>query len=277
MKFATDQRPADEASTQITVDEFADQLGHRPTLLAVWAHPDDESYLGGGLMAAVAAKGGRVISATATLGEHGTDDPERFPPSRLREVRRAELGTALRHLGADGPQWIGFADGECDRVGTVFGARCVGRLIDRFRPDLVLSFGPDGVTGHADHRAVAAWTATAVARRGDHLPLLATAATAAWSPDLIERMHRVDAFYPGFPCLKESHSVVRMRVGGAIDRKLRALEAHASQIGPLQAELGADGYRRLAEVEAYRPLNASAAVLTADLVARPEVPVPAAA
>ena len=272
MRFATNHRPA-----EITVDDFAEGLGHRPTLLAVWAHPDDESYLGGGLMTAVAAMGGRVVSATATLGEHGTDDPEQYPPSRLRELRRAELSAALGHLGAEGPHWIGFGDGECDQVTTVFGARCVGRLIDRFRPDVVLSFGPDGVTGHADHRAVAAWTAAAVARRGDRIPLLATAATAAWSADLIERMHRVDAFYPGYPCLQEVGSVVRMRVGDALDRKLSALGAHASQIGPLQAELGPDGYRRLAEVEAYRPLNTSAEALTADVLERPGVPVPVAA
>ena len=68
-----------------------------------------------------------------------------------------------------------------------------------------------------------------------------------------------------------------MQVGGALDRKLSALGAHASQIGPLQAELGADGYRRLAEVEAYRPLNTAAAALTADFLERPGVPVLAAA
>ena len=70
------------------------------TLLAVWAHPDDEAYLGAGLMAAVADAGGKVVSATATLGEHGTDKPMANPPHRLAGVRKIELENSLGVLGA---------------------------------------------------------------------------------------------------------------------------------------------------------------------------------
>ena len=54
------------------------------TLLALYAHPDDETYLAGGLMAAVARAGGRVVHVTATLGELGTSEPDRWPPACSR-------------------------------------------------------------------------------------------------------------------------------------------------------------------------------------------------
>jgi len=57
------------------------------TLLGVWAHPDDEAYLSSALMAAVRRTGARVVVVTATHGEHGTDDPARWPPDRLAAER----------------------------------------------------------------------------------------------------------------------------------------------------------------------------------------------
>lgn len=65
-----------------------EQLG---TLLGVWAHPDDEAYLSAGLMALARRDGQRVVVVTATFGEHGTDDPHRWPPTRLARHRRQEL------------------------------------------------------------------------------------------------------------------------------------------------------------------------------------------
>ena len=58
------------------------------TILSVWAHPDDETYLAGGVMAAARDRGQRVVCASATAGEHGTADPVAWPPERLGEVRR---------------------------------------------------------------------------------------------------------------------------------------------------------------------------------------------
>ena len=60
------------------------QLG---TVLGIWAHPDDEAFLSAGLMAAARDAGQRVVCVTATLGEHGTDDPGSWPPNRMARVR----------------------------------------------------------------------------------------------------------------------------------------------------------------------------------------------
>src|SRR4051794_33047690 len=67
----------------------------RRTLLGVWAHPDDEAYLSAGLMAEFRRRGDRVVVVTATLGEHGTADPETWPPARLAAQRHRELRNSL--------------------------------------------------------------------------------------------------------------------------------------------------------------------------------------
>ena len=72
------------------------------TVLGVWAHPDDELYLSGGVLAAAAAAGQRVVVVTATRGEHGTDDPARWPPARLAAERSREITASLAALDPPG-------------------------------------------------------------------------------------------------------------------------------------------------------------------------------
>src|SRR5689334_19789828 len=69
------------------------------TVLGVWAHPDDEAYLSAGTMGALRDAGHRVVVATATFGENGTPDPERFPPAELARIRRDELQVSLELIG----------------------------------------------------------------------------------------------------------------------------------------------------------------------------------
>jgi LmbE family N-acetylglucosaminyl deacetylase len=70
----------------------AQELG---TILSVWAHPDDESFAAGGLLAAASDAGSRIVCLTATRGELGTADPEHWPRSRLAQTRSRELSAAL--------------------------------------------------------------------------------------------------------------------------------------------------------------------------------------
>ena len=89
-------------------------------MLSIWAHPDDETYLAGGVMAAAAARGQRVVCVSATAGECGTDDPVTWPPERLGRVRRWEAAAAMAVLGVREHRIIGLPDGrltECDAAG----------------------------------------------------------------------------------------------------------------------------------------------------------------
>ena len=69
------------------------------TILSVWAHPDDETYLAAGVMAAARDNGQRVVCVAAPAGEHGTDDPQVWPPARLGPVRRWEAAAAMAVIG----------------------------------------------------------------------------------------------------------------------------------------------------------------------------------
>ncbi len=141
------------------------------TILSVWAHPDDETYLAAGVMAAASDRGQRVVCVSATAGEHGTTDPEAWPPARLGAVRRWEAAAAMAVLGVAEHRILGLPDGalaEHDdaRAGTI------GRLLDEVRPDTILTFGPDGMTFHPDHIAVHRWVTEAWERRGRRCRLL---------------------------------------------------------------------------------------------------------
>src|SRR5512133_2265412 len=126
---------ANQASTN-TAYGTASDIG---VLLGVWAHPDDEAYLSAGLMATVRAAGGRVVVVTATRGEHGTSDPQAWPPHRLARIRERELDASLAALDVNEHHWLGYADGELPRVPVTRGAARMAELIDEVRPEALPS------------------------------------------------------------------------------------------------------------------------------------------
>ena len=86
------------------------------TIMSIWAHPDDEAYLCGGLMAAATDAGSRVVCVTATRGELGVTDPVRWPPDRLAGIREIEMAECMRILGVSEHHWLGYPDGGCESV-----------------------------------------------------------------------------------------------------------------------------------------------------------------
>lgn len=136
------------------------QLG---TILFIAAHPDDESFIAAGLLATAVQNGQAVVCVTATRGEAGSQDTAKWPPSTLGAVREHELTTALHELGIhDHVQW-NYPDGGCSGVALDEAVVRLGAVIAEYRPDTILTFGPEGMTGHPDHQAVSRWTDMAVA------------------------------------------------------------------------------------------------------------------
>ena len=82
-----------------SMSESVSDVAGLGTVLGIWAHPDDEAYLSGGLMAMARDIGSRVVCVTATRGELGTPDPETWPPQRLAAERTVELASCLEVLG----------------------------------------------------------------------------------------------------------------------------------------------------------------------------------
>ena len=136
-------------------------MAQRAAILGVWAHPDDETYLSAGLMASAVAEGRRVVCVTATRGEAGSQDEERWPLADLPAIRELELKQALETLGVTEHTWLDYRDGECASVDLGDAVAKIAAIIEDVQPESVLTFGVDGMTGHPDHIAVHRWTTDA--------------------------------------------------------------------------------------------------------------------
>ncbi len=139
-------------------------------LLAVFAHPDDETFLCGGALARYASEGGRVSLVCGTRGEVGEiSDPNLARPENLGKVREEELRAACRVLGVRDVIVLGYRDSGMngtedndhpDAFSRADMGDLVGRVVEvvrRMRPQVLLTFDPNGGYGHPDH--VAAHTA----------------------------------------------------------------------------------------------------------------------
>jgi LmbE family N-acetylglucosaminyl deacetylase len=225
-----------------TTEEVAMGIPAGP-VLGVWAHPDDEAYLSAGLMAAAREAGRRVVVATATWGEHGTADPDGCPPERLAALRAAELTASLRAVGVTEHRHLGYRDGEC-AVADSRGVDAVADLIGELQPGLIVTFGPEGMTGHADHRAVSAWTSAAWQQTGRRAELWYATLTADWHRRWGELSESVGLWMgPVRPCTEQRWLAHQVRCEGRLlDRKRAALAAHASQTNALRELVGATTY-----------------------------------
>jgi len=136
--------------------------------MAVLAHPDDESLGMGGTLAKYASEGVEVFLLTATRGEAGRfrgrrpDDPEHPGRSALAAVREGELRAAASALGVREVTMLDYADQQLDRAEPREAVGRIATALRRVRPDVVLTFGPDGAYGHPDHIAISQFTTAAI-------------------------------------------------------------------------------------------------------------------
>jgi LmbE family N-acetylglucosaminyl deacetylase len=233
------------------------QLGHihrLGTILGLWAHPDDEAYLSAGLMALARQQGQRVVVVTATSGERGTPDPARWPPARLGALRRREMAASLAALGVTEHHWLGLPDGRCDRADP---DRVVARLVEfveRAGVDTIVTFGPDGMTGHPDHRAVSAWATAVWQATGRRIRLLFATVTpqfhARWGAINDDLGIWADLDEP--PCTEQDDVAVTVQCAPEVlERKLHALRAHASQTSTMIDRLGAATFQQWWATESF--------------------------
>lgn len=143
------------------------------TVLAVFAHPDDESLACGGTLARLADAGARIVLLCASKGESGSSvDPALVPDGDLARVRVAELHAAAHLLGIAEVIVLDHPDGSLRWAHVPeFHAEIVA-VVERHRPDAVITFGEDGLYWHLDHVGVHERTYTAVRSFGADAPPL---------------------------------------------------------------------------------------------------------
>ena len=124
-------------------------------VLAIFAHPDDESIVAGGTLAACAATGIDTIILCVTRGEQGPiAHPDLATRETLGAVREAELRAAARALNVATVDCRGYADGELGWSKKTELKADIRHALERWRPDAVITFGPEGLYWHPDHIAV---------------------------------------------------------------------------------------------------------------------------
>jgi LmbE family N-acetylglucosaminyl deacetylase len=138
-------------------------------LMAVLAHPDDESLGVGGALAAYAARGVETYLVTATRGERGRffDNADRPDDREVGRVREMELRAAAAELGVREVSLLGYLDGELDQADPGEAVARIVAHLRRVRPRVVVTFDPFGAYGHPDHIAICQLTTAAVPAAAD--------------------------------------------------------------------------------------------------------------
>jgi LmbE family N-acetylglucosaminyl deacetylase len=215
------------------------------TIVGVWAHPDDEAYLSAGLMAAAVGAGHRVVCVTATRGEHGTFDARAWPPTRLARTRTWELEASLAALGVQEHHWLKYADGACASAHAPTAIALVRSIIETVNADTVVTFAPDGMTGHPDHVAVGRWGTVAATQAAGRPRVLHATKTREWAERFAYLHERAPVYGPeGPPRTEEADLAFAISLSqSSLDQKMTSLRAQATQTAALIELFGEDTYR----------------------------------
>ena len=249
---------------------------HTRTVLAIFAHPDDESLMCGGTLARLADAGVRVVLICATRGEQGsTSDPSLVPEGDLGSVRVRELTEAASVLGISEVLSLDHSDGELRWHHVAEFHADIVAAIERYRPEAVITFAENGLYWHLDHIGAYERTLTAVQTFGAAAPpLYYVTMPQNIFREVLEAAHAkrgapLDSSFWGIEpeafgeTEAEMPVSLRIDVRGWVPRKLAALRCHRTQMGirnPL-VWLDDDEARRWLGIEYFRrsPLVTSTA------------------
>ena len=234
------------------------------SLLAVFAHPDDEAFGTGGTLARYAEQGYKVYLVCATRGEAGEiSDPSFATPENLGQVREQELRCAAETMGISELIFLDYRDSgmagtpENDDPRAFDNApaeevvpRLVG-IIRRLRPQVVVTFEPNGGYGHPDHKAIHRHTREAfhAAADGDLFPqqgppwqatrLFYSAIPRSFFMDMRKQLKEMgeditdyDIFENAEAGWPDDQVNVRLDVSSTVEDKWDALNCHRTQFGP---------------------------------------------
>lgn len=156
-------------------------------LMCVLAHPDDESMGTGSTLAKYATHGIETFVVMATRGEKGWSGEDKDYPgaTAFGRLRQAELNAAAVVLGVQQVYYLDYIDGELDQVDARQAINKISKHIRLVRPQVVITFGPDGAYGHPDHIAISQFTMAAII----------CAADASCTDDDLLPTHRVSKLY----------------------------------------------------------------------------------
>lgn len=212
------------------------------TIFGIWAHPDDETFMIGGLLAMAGDAGQQTICVTATKGEKGGSG----------DVRVRELADALAILGVSEQQYLGYQDGSCADVDDTEAVTKLSALIEQYKPDSIITFAGDGLTGHSDHQAVSRWATTVAAQH--NLPVFYAVHTRQAYDNGLKQADKLFNIYfatdqPVLVSEIDCNLLVKLEPS-YLERKLQALEAMPSQYRGWFQKLSEDELANIFSTEA---------------------------
>ena len=198
-------------------------MSDRPGLLAVFAHPDDEAFHPGGTLALLARRGVRVQVLTATRGHAGScGAPLLCSPEELPAVRERELRCACAALGIEPPILLDYQDGQLSQTDPGEIVSEILAVIRELCPQIVLTYGPDGISGHPDHVAIGRFATEAFHRAGDVVSLYTIAVPRSLAETLsMTQIHAVP----------DETITVSVDVSSVWETKMAAICCHRTQLG----------------------------------------------
>jgi LmbE family N-acetylglucosaminyl deacetylase len=206
-------------------------MGRGLILLAVTAHPDDEARIIGGTLPKYAAQGVSTSVLCATRGERGSrGDPPLCSPEELPALRERELREACSILGVQILRLLDYQDGELSKADP---EKIVGEILQAFedwQPQVVITFGPEGRTGHPDHIAIHRF-ATEAFQRAEGPAAPAKLYYTAFPQSIGE------VISPRFPGVPDDRISLPLDVSPWLELKRRAIAAHRTQARPPFAHL----------------------------------------
>ncbi len=212
------------------------------SVVAVVAHPDDESLIAGGTLALAADAGARAGAVSLTRGDLGPiSNPRLATRETLGAVREGELRAAAAVLGLSWSACLDLPDGELPWVDLDVAAEQLAGLLARHRPSALLTFGEDGLYGHPDHAAAGQVAGLAADRLEAQGADAISIYEAAWSPGVVAALAAA-AGERGLPAdlwglepeafgAEGKPATLVIDVGGVLPKKLAALRAHLTQLG----------------------------------------------
>ena len=189
-------------------------------MLAILAHPDDESYGMGGTLAKFSHQGWRVSLLCATRGELGIPG---VPQDAAGKIRELELRQAAGHLGIS-VDFLGYIDGTLADLDPDQILKTLISSIEKIQPDIILTFGPDGISGHPDHVTVSHFVTKAVTQFFPTVTLLYLAPSEATLLGC-----GVSSNNP-----EPDSTSIKIDISGFKIEKIKAIQSHLSQTPALK-------------------------------------------
>lgn len=211
------------------------EVGRLGSIIGIWAHPDDESWLSGGIIAAARANNQFVACVCATRGEAGQFDEQRWSRETLGQQRQKELDAALKILGVSHHYYLGFKDGQLKQASAIEAVTKIAKIFEKVKPDTVLTFGSDGITGHPDHITVHKWARQAVKQFNPAIKLLCAVEEKTKYETYGKRSHQLFNIYfkrpNGIPITYDTNEIDFNFVltPALLKKKIAALKAQESQ------------------------------------------------